>query len=620
LNATSAYTYLYLFIKRVLLAYVILLLCRLLFIAFNFKAFALQKTSDLLWSLLVGIRFDTTALLYFTGPALLLMLMPGNFKRNTYYQLLVKILFITALVLLLALNLIDVAYYPFSGKRSGMELWSIQYDLWHLLFDYVVTYWYLFLLLILLVWLCVIFYPENPPLKNLPQMKIQIVIFTLFTPLLILLARGSFGLKPLNSSDAVRLVQPQLVAVALNTPFQMLMTVGQKPAETLTFFSDEAADKLFNPIKQTTVQDSSKPNFVLIIVESLSAEYVGFLNNGVGFTPFLDSLAKHSVVYTNAFANGKRSVEALPAIWASMPSLLHTDYTSGGYAQNKLNGLGNYLLPLGYDVSFYHGGRNGTMGFDNFILQTGGKYFGLNQYPNANKDYDGKWGISDFSYLDYFANELSQKPLPFLSAVFTLSSHHPYKIPKDNRLTQFKSGTHPIHATIQYTDDALRNFFNKAQQQPWFNNTIFIITADHSADNQLPKYQTMHGKFRIPLLIYNKKSGCKEIKTTTQHVNIMPYILEHAGVKSYFSFGNAVADSNHFAIQFTDERFQLVKMPWVYHFNGKEGIALYNSEKDTLLKQNLLNKNGVQPALDSLIKAYLQQYTVRLNANKTTLD
>ncbi len=603
-----------------MLAYVILLLCRLLFVAFNYKAFALQQTADVLWALLVGIRFDTTALLYFTGPALLLMLLPGQLKRNFYYQLLIKVLFITALVLLLVLNLIDVAYYPFSGKRSGMELWSIQYDLWHLIADYVITYWYLFLLLILVFLICLKFYPENPPLKTLPQLWVQTLIFVLSAPVLALLARGSIGLKPLNSSDAARLVQPQLVAVALNTPFQMLMTVGQKPVETLNFFSDEIAQQLFNPIKQTTAQNSSKPNFVLIIVESLSAEYVGFLNNGNGFTPFLDSLAKHSTIYTNAFANGKRSVEALPAIWASMPSLLHTDYTSGGYAQNKLNGLGNYLSPLGYDVSFYHGGRNGTMGFDNFILQTGGKYFGLNQYPNANADYDGKWGISDFNYLNYFVNELNHKPQPFLSAVFTLSSHHPYQIPKDNRLKQFKQGTHPIHATIQYTDDALRNFFNKAQQQPWFENTVFIITADHTADNEFPYYQTMHGKFRIPLLVYNKKSGYKEVKTTTQHANIMPYILEHAGVTSYFSFGNAMADSNNFVVQFTDERFQLIKMPWVYHFNGKEATALYHAQTDTLLKQNLLNKNQVQPALDSLIKAYLQQYTGRLNANKTALD
>lgn len=598
-----------------------LLLCRLLFVGFNASTFELFNTSELLWAFLVGIRFDTTALLYFTGPALLLMLLPLPIKTHKTYQLLIKILFITGLVLLLFLNLIDVAYFPFSGKRSGMELWSIQHDLLHLITDYIASYWYLFLILLLVVWACAKFYPENPPLKILPSWWVQTILFMVFTPALALLARGSFGLKPLNSSDAARLVQPQLVSVALNTPFQMLMTIGQKPAEKLTFFSDEVAEKIFSPIKNNAPTDTTKPNFVLIIVESLGAEYVGFLNNGKGFTPFLDSLANYSTIYTNAFANGKRSVEALPAIWAAMPSLLHTDYTSGSYAQNKLNGLGNYLKPVGYDVSFYHGGRNGTMGFDNFIAQTGGQYFGMNEYPNAQKDYDGKWGISDFNYLNYFVNELNLKPVPFLSAVFTLSSHHPYQIPNDNRLTTFKPGTHPIHKTIQYTDDALRNFFNKAKNEAWFNNTIFVITADHTADNELPKYQSMHGKFRIPLMVYHQKNGYQEVKNTTQHTDIMPMILNSAGVSPYFAFANNATNNASFAIQFTDEQYQLIQMPWVYHFDGKQGSALYHAEKDTLLKVNIINKQPQQhQQMDSLIKAFLQQYTGRLNANKTWLS
>ena len=146
----------------------------------------------------------------------------------------------------------------------------------------------------------------------------------------------------------------------------------------------------------------------------------------------------HSEVFLHAYSNGKKSIEGIPSILSSMPSWMATPYLGSFYQGNNLKGIGAYLQEMGYDASFYHGGRNGTMSFDNFIATSkGGAYFGKNEYPSP-EDGDGHWGIYDMPYLHYFGKELTQKKEPFFSSVFTLSSHHPYKLPAD-KINSYKN-------------------------------------------------------------------------------------------------------------------------------------------------------------------------------------
>jgi phosphoglycerol transferase MdoB-like AlkP superfamily enzyme len=306
---------------------------------------------------------------------------------------------------------------------------------------------------------------------------------------------------------------------------------------------------------------------------------------------------------------------------ASMPSWMSQDYVNSYYQSNHLASSGAYLKTNGYDVSFYHGGENGTMSFNNFIAITGGgSYYGMNEYPDKN-DYDGNWGIYDEPYLQYVADQLNHKPRPFFATVFTLSSHHPYRIP-EIRQQQFTEGTLPIHRTIRYTDHSLRQFFEAAKKTDWYKNTVFIITADHSAENEQDYYQTSQGKYEIPFFVFDPSQDLStmtgEYATHTfQQLDILPLVLEYGHYpRSYFSFGKMAQQGG--AIQYFDHIYQLVQWPYIYQFNGEKPVAFYRLDHDPLMSKNLLDQQLPQQArMDTLLKSVIQQYGHALVNNQT---
>jgi phosphoglycerol transferase MdoB-like AlkP superfamily enzyme len=305
-----------------------------------------------------------------------------------------------------------------------------------------------------------------------------------------------------------------------------------------------------------------------------------------------------------------------------MPSLIHGDYINSFYQTNKLHSIGYYLAKSGYQTSFYHGGKNGTMSFDRFIANTqAGTYYGLNEYPNKKKDFDGHWGIPDEPYLQYVAHELTAKKQPFFSTVFTLSSHHPYEVPMEYK-NKFKGGPLPIHATVEYTDYAIRNFFKIAKKEPWYDNTIFVFTADHSSENMLAYYQTAQGKYAIPLFVFDVANMQKNekpllVQETIDHLGIMPLILNKVTTKKtpYFSFAGKGA------IQFDGGLYQFIQYPFVLKFDGTKSVGFYDLKNDSLMINNLI-ENKTAPIqkvqeMEKYLQAIIQQYNHKLITNKT---
>jgi phosphoglycerol transferase MdoB-like AlkP superfamily enzyme len=608
--------------KRLLLAYGLYTFCRLVFLATYFKTFSTHPIENILWSLVVGIWFDTTSIMYTFGPIILLHIIPTDARNKNGYQLTTKLFFVLAATIGLTLNFIDVGYFTFSGKRSGFELIKMQGAGNVSPLVYIIDYWYLLLLLLGLIALVWRLYPT---LKTTAKTKLVVEI-----PVMIILglmtfagARGSIGLKPLNTLDAAKVAGAELMPLTLNTPFQMLMTIEQSGVEEKNYMAEQEAQNLFNP-NHTNTNKSATPgkNVVLIIMESVGKEYVGFYNQNKGYTPFLDSLMQHSEVYTNAYANGKRSIEGIPAIIASMPSWISGDYINSFYQTNTLRSIGYYLSKNGYTTSFFHGGKNGTMSFDRFVANTqAGKYFGLNEYPNKEKDFDGHWGIPDEPYLQYVGKDLTQSKQPFFSTVFTLSSHHPYQLPAAYK-NKFKGGPLPIHATVEYMDYAIKNFFDYAKKQTWYSNTLFVFTADHSSENTAAYYQTSHGKYAIPLFVFDATKTEKDslpilVNKTMDHLGVMLLILDKVTPQksTYFSFaGNG-------AIQFEGGVYQLIQHPFVLKFDGTKSIGFYDVQQDSLMQQNLIELktaplNEVQ-RMEQYLKAVIQQYNHKLITNKT---
>jgi phosphoglycerol transferase MdoB-like AlkP superfamily enzyme len=437
--------------------------------------------------------------------------------------------------------------------------------------------------------------------------------------------RGGLQHKPLDIVNAGQYATAQNIPIILNTPFTIIKTILIDNIEIINYYPEEEIETIYTPKTSIVNYGNHKgKNVVLIILESFAKEYVGGFNNGKGYTPFIDSLLTESYAFTNAYANGGRSIEALPSILAGIPQLMTTPYVLSNYAGNQINGLPQHLKEDGYNTSFYHGGANGTMGFNGFVGVSGvDNYFGLDEYPNKDKDYDGSWGVFDEPYLHYFANELNTKPEPFFSSIFTISSHHPYTIPKQYK-GKFVKGDLPLHETIGYTDYALKQFFKSAQNMPWFKNTLFVFTADHSAQSNGFFYKTRIGRYAVPFFIYSPTGNLKGTNSEQfQHIDITPTLLSLvSNTKETISFGNnAFDDSEKFAIQFINNTYQILLKNKFLIFDGTKTINYYDLANDSLLTNNLINSLNPQQLIEKnktekYLKGIIQQYNNRLINNQ----
>jgi phosphoglycerol transferase MdoB-like AlkP superfamily enzyme len=342
-------------------------------------------------------------------------------------------------------------------------------------------------------------------------------------------------------------------------------------------------------------------------------------NPNSDFTPFLDSLAEKCLVY-NGFANGKRSIEGIPAILASLPTWMPEEFITSQYASNKFNSLASLLKTEGYNTSFFHGGKNGTMGFDAFCNSAGfDSYYGKNEYPDK-ADFDGSWGIWDEPYLQYIANTLNQTKQPFMGAVFTLSSHHPYKVPEKYK-NKFRKGKLEIQETIMYTDYALQKFFEKASTMPWFQNTIFVITSDHTSEAVQPYYQSRVGQYAIPIFFYEPQNGVSGHKyILAQQTDILPTLLDMLHFpKPFMAFGGSLLRENEprFSLSYLNRNYQLIQDGYTWQTDHTISYALYNLKSDSLLINNLYpEQHNTANQRDKLLKSVLQQYNNRMIENK----
>jgi phosphoglycerol transferase MdoB-like AlkP superfamily enzyme len=245
----------------------------------------------------------------------------------------------------------------------------------------------------------------------------------------------------------------------------------------------------------------------------------------------------------------------------------------------------------------------------------------MTSFPNYETAFDGTWGIPDEPFLKFFADDLNKKTPPFFSTIFTLSSHHPYKIP-EQYTGKFKKGKHPILEAVGYTDYALRQFFKKAKKQTWYNNTLFIITADHTSYRINETYDNKVGALKVPIAFYkpNDLTLKGEQEEVFQQIDIMPTILEWVGYdKPYFSFGSPFSNKSNRRAVFGKDLFQMIKGDYILLFNGRETKGLYNYKKDPQLKTDLsLTESETRIKIEQEIKAFRQLYNNRIIYNQMT--
>ncbi len=438
---------------------------------------------------------------------------------------------------------------------------------------------------------------------------------------LFIAARGGIQTQSFNPNSGDIHFPTSLNALAQNTSFTLLYSLEHKKLEEKKYLGEDVVKSKCN-IAQSFNGNSTcvynlekkKLNVVVIILESFSREYSGYLNGNDGYTPFLDSLMNEGMVFTDAWANGKKSIEGIPAVLSSVPGLVNEPLLNyGTYPNLKMNSMATYLKEMGYSTAFFHGGSDGTMNFDRYIKSSGfDSYFGKNEYPNPVDD-DKVWGIFDEPFFQYFSTKLSEMRQPFLGAIFSLTSHHPFTIPEQYK-EKFKVGKEPIEEVIQYTDYSLRQFFKTASQQPWYNNTLFVITADHTGPTTDEYYKTRTGMYRIPIVLFQPGNNLLKGRNdeVVQQIDILPTVLNMVGYEGKFiSFGQSMFEkqNDRVAISSLGNIFQIVDGHFSLQFDGENPVELYDYIRDPFLKNNLVKEQpSVTLKLSEQIESYIQVF------------
>ncbi len=632
------------FFYRMLIALGLLGLGRILFHLINIEFFADMSVLQLLRAYWGGLRFDLATLAYLNMAYSLAMLLPMRFRSKPLYEKISYWLYFIPNAVGFFANLCDTMYYPFTLKRSTMSVFSeFENEGPGLLLDLMAQFWYMGLLAVAVL---LLFYFLSRRIRytstyaeqraNKVYYPTHMLVMLLLVLIFVVSIRGGIGMswRPMTPTTAnIYVDKLEQRALVLNTPYCFIRTVGKQVLEKKPYFiPEEELEKRYNPVRRFDA-DSSKQfaalkgrNVMILIVESFGREFVGSLNKHIpgykGYTPNFDTLAAKGYLFANAYANGRKSIDAMPSIFSSLPSLgLH--FINSHYSGNRVEGLPDLLAKRwNYHSCFYHGAPNGSMGFDAYSMQIGfNSYFGKDEYANDD-DYDGAWGIWDEPFLQRVCTEIGKQPQPFMATVFTLSSHNPFKVPKEYEGV-FPKGEVPLIQCIGYADHALGQFFAEAAKQPWFENTLFVVTADHASESALPVYKTPYNRFAIPLLIYAPGSELQGFDTHTlvQHSDILPTVLNLLGYdKPVFSFGRNMFDTSskpRFVVNDYDGTLQWMQGDYYLQYDGNRSTGLYNYRQDPLLKTNLKDKMPLlRDSLTKQLRIVEQSYNERIRNDR----
>ena len=606
------------FIRKISLLLIIYFVSRLFFFINNFSSFNINESTSWLTPFLESVRYDLSILLYINSIVLLLIFLPFNLRLKQWYQKIVEIVFLFVNIPFIILNNIDIEFFQYNQKRitsDFVDLLFLGNDTAQVLPSYLLTYWPILLLTLIQIYILFKHSDFKPKtvISNFKSFSNSLMIFLISVLFFVVGARGGLQLKPINTINAGELSNPIFSNLILNTPFTFLHSFKSEKLVAYNYFSEQELNNTFSLSKNYSAEKQKDYNVVIIIMESLSKEFVGF-HNDHNLTPFLDSLMNHSLVFSNAFSNGLRSIEALPAITASIPTLSNTPFISSVYAQNKFNSLPSLLSKKGYATSFFHGGTRGTMGFYGFAKKAGfQKYYGLEEYDNKD-DYDGTWGIYDEPFFKFFARKLKDENQPFLSTFFSLSAHPPYNLPNYHN-SHFKEGDLKIHKLITYSDYSLKAFFNNIKNEDWFNNTLFVITADHTSPKSSDSiYKNKIGRYSIPMLFYTADKSLIGIDSVvTQHIDIMPTVLDILAYnKPFICFGESVFRKRGWAIHHNNNRYCLITQHGFLN-NRNEN---YRTFSDWSFKNKLVNNNEDVV----LLKSFKQSFSSSMIKNNLTFE
>lgn len=631
---------------NLLLAYGSYLLARIIFFFENYGYFSQGLTFSHFMEILGGgLMFDTSAILVTNIPYIVLLLFPLHAKENAAYQRLCRTVFLVVNGLALAVNLCDAVYFRFTMRRTTTTVFSEfsnEGNLGGIFLTETLRHFYLVILFVVILWAMYRLY-RTTGLRRTDFTwwhydLATLLSLALLAPFVVAGIRGGFttAVRPITISNANQYIdRPIEAALVLNTPFSLYRTIGKTVFVVPSYYGDEAEmASVYNPVHvPADTLPMTKKNVVVLIVESFGREYIGALNRTLeggryrGYTPCVDSLIAKSVTFSHSYCNGRKSIDGMPSILSSIPMFVEPFFLTPA-SMNHVSGIASLLAGEGYQTAFFHGAQRGSMGFMAFARSTGFQhYYGREDYNadsrfSGDADFDGMWAIWDEPFLQYYAKKMSDMKEPFMTAVFTASSHHPYAIPEQYKDVYPEEGI-IMHKCIRYTDMAIGRFFRQASRQPWFRNTIFVLTSDHTNLSDHPEYQTDLGGFCSPIIIYEPGVTDRHPEVQqkiAQQIDILPTLMGRLHYpKPYFGFGIDVLNTpaeQTWAVNYLNGIYQYVKQGHVLQFDGTRSRAMY-ALTDSLMQHNLLGQLPQQQRqMERELKAVIQQYMSRMTQDR----
>lgn len=562
---------------------------------------------------LIGAGFDLVTIALFFLPFITLLYLPLPERLERFRFWIKLLLFSFGTFLVFVFNGWDVAYFSYTAKRTSFDYFVYMLtntETSSLAGDFIAEFWWLIVFFIFSLSLSIWCFVK---IKSAPiswKLRRNWVVFVFIVTSFVIIGRGGFQLKPIGIIEATNYSSLSNAPAVLNSAFTIIKTIGIKGLEDKKYFEDAELNAIFNPIQSSQAQSylPKGTNVCFILLESFGTMYSG-PNSPESYTPFLDSLLTQSMFFEDAIANGRTSMDALPSVISSIPAYTNESFILSAYSANQFQGLPSILNKEGYYSAFFHGANNGSMRFDAFTSAAGfDSYFGRNEYPN-DAHFDGNWGIEDHHMLSFAVDEMNRFEKPFFSMIFTLSSHHPYTIPTSFK-SKVKHGPEPLCATISYVDFALKEFWEKAQKQAWFNNTLFVFCADHVGPTKRSDRCSLEWTYRIPIGFYHASMKLPKVKRgqVFQQIDIMPTIIDLLGLKTnYYSFGTSYFSPKS-SPKMVSEQGNLIS------FEKREKGFLNTVWNEQMKKQ----RNTHEKQIIREMKALYQHYTHDLITNQMT--
>lgn len=628
-----------LLVWRIMLLYVVLMLCRAVFYTYNQALIGPLPTAEL-WSLVCGsMKFDTVSILYANAVFILLSVVPLHLRERGWWQKMMYWYYVIINALLLVtVNIADAIYFRYTQKRfSADEIFFADNDnSLQLVLKFAAENWYMVLVGVALIALLVVGYRRKTKVEQLFNgvwyYATGLVVMLVAVGLAIGGVRGGFTkmTRPITLSNATLYTADNARAtMILSNPFSILRTISSSgKLHYEKYFDEQTLATIYSPehfpAEETSATELTGRNVVLFIMESFSAEHSALLRPDLyedeeqkGYTPFLDSLMRQSYTFYNMYANGKRSIQALPAVWSSIPSF-KSPFVLMPQALAETHSLPAILKEKGYETMFFCGSDHGSMGFGAYARQTGiENLYSRQDYEKVHgtNDFDGYWGVWDEKFLNYMGEVLSEQKEPFFSTMFTLTSHHPFVVPEEYE-GKYPKGKTPNHQCVGYVDDAFHKFFAAHENDEWFRNSIFVFVADHvSSEKMTEVFRRSPGDYHIFGFIYAPDSALfGEHRQVVSQIDIMPTLLGLMGhSEPYFAFGRDIFNEHTdvpFSANYDNNAFQAITGEYLIRFDEKSITGVYAID-DIMHENNLLGKVPTEEVEQDL-KALIQSYYSRV--------